>query len=66
MLFVLILILACYIIVPYCAETVVLEIYIDHFVHFSCVVPGVRVIVLCSLAHDPRVFPVAGPDHPDS
>jgi len=35
MLFVLILLLlGCYVIVPYCAETIVLEIYIDHFVRF--------------------------------
>ena len=55
------LILRCYIIVPYCAETMVLAIYIDHFVRFSCVVPGVRIVVLCSLAHLPHVFPVADP-----
>jgi len=57
------LILGFYIIVPYCAETIVLEIYIDHFVHFSCVIPGVRVIVLRFLIHDAHVLPVAGPDH---
>jgi len=38
-----------------------LEIYTDNFVRFSRVVPGVRVIVLCSLAHDPLVFPVVDP-----
>ena len=28
--------------------------------------PGVRIVVLCSLAHLPHIFPVAGPAHPDS